>query len=104
MLDLSIIILSYNTKDVTKKALDALKNSLQNSIAEAQIVIVDNASKDKSTEMLQEYKKKFENKTLKIDLILNKDNLGYPKGNNQGLKISNGKYVLFLNSDAIIQD
>ncbi len=94
---LSIIILSYNTAEITKKCLLSLFKSLNNDKAlEYEVIVVDNGSTDKSVEMLKS------GKVGKLKLIENKENIGYPKGNNQALKSAQGKYILFLNSDVII--
>ncbi len=94
MTDLSVIIPSYNTKDITRRCLDSLiKNFSTDQSLSYEIIVIDNASTDSSKEML----KKYDVKTL-----FNEKNLGYPKANNQGTKIAKGKYILLLNSDAIV--
>ncbi len=98
MLDLSIIILSYNTKKLTKKCLFSLIDNLKKSPSlEIEIIVVDNASTDGSWQMLESFKvyKNFK-------LIKNKSNIGFAKANNQALKEAQGKYILFLNSDVIV--
>lgn len=103
MADLSVIILSYNTKDITSRCLDALLQTLSaDQSISAQIIVVDNASTDGSKQLLEQYQKK--QNYIQIKTIFNKKNLGYPKANNQGLKIAGGKYILLLNSDAIVED
>lgn len=103
-MDLSVIILSYNTKDLTKQCLDALVQSLKKTSLHSEIIVVDNASKDESVQMLKEYEKNNEDKNIHIELILNSTNNGYPKGNNQAIKVAKGDYILLLNSDAIIEN
>ncbi|MEO6509126.1 MAG: glycosyltransferase family 2 protein [Patescibacteria group bacterium] len=103
-MDLSVIILSYNTKELTKKCLDALVKSLQESELKTEIIVIDNASEDDSPEMLASYKQTSESAHIKYHIILNKENKGFPKGNNQGIEIAKGTFTLLLNSDAIIQD
>ena len=96
MLDLSIIIVSYNSKDFLKKCLLSIQQCIESNLA-YEIIVVDNNSSDKSSEMV---KKEFS----QIKLIANNQNLGFSKANNQGIKISSrSKYVLFLNPDTIIQ-
>lgn len=89
---LSIIILSYNTRDITLKCLDSVFKSINTNNIE--VIVIDNGSQDGSKEILQG------KSNLKI--ILNEKNLGYSKGNNQGIKAAQGEYILFLNSDVII--
>lgn len=98
---LSVIILSYNTQETTKQCLDSLIKSLNG--INCEIIVVDNGSTDGSVKVIQNLKLKIQNENVKFKVILNQKNLGYPKGNNQGLKIATGKYILFLNSDAIIK-
>ncbi len=96
--DLSIIILSYNTIELLKNCLQSVLNSdLANYAME--VIVVDNNSSDGSREYLEELKIKSE----KLKVILNKKNIGYSGGNNVGLKYAQGKYVLFLNSDTVVE-
>jgi hypothetical protein len=93
--DLSIIILSYNTKGLLKDLLQSVINSKHNGY-QVETIVVDNASYDGSPEMV---KKQFP----KIKLLINKENLGFSKGNNGGIKIAQGRYLLFLNSDTLLE-
>jgi len=94
--DLSVIILSYNTKLLLKNCLlSVLKSKLDD--YRVQVIVVDNASTDGSAEMV---KKNFDKK---VELVLSKRNLGFSGGNNLGLKSAKGKYILFLNSDTEIR-
>ena len=97
---LSIIIVSFNTKDITKNCLESVFNSLKNSEISYEIVIVDNDSQDGSVEMLREMQKKHP----QIKLALNKINTGFGKANNQGVKLASSEYVLLLNSDTVVLD
>lgn len=92
--DLSIIILSYNTKDLLKRLLLSILNSKKDGF-KIETIIVDNASKDGSVPMVK-------NNFPDFKLIINKRNLGFSKGNNKGIKIAKGKYLLFLNSDTLL--
>lgn len=104
MPQLSVIILSYNTKLVTKDSLGALARSVAKQEVTAEAIVVDNDSQDGSVEMLQSYEKSQLPSNFSVRLILNKENAGYPKGNNQGIEVAKGKYILLLNSDAIIKE
>ena len=57
MIDLSIVIVSYNTRDITKKCLDTIQASLRNAQFQTEIIVFDNASTDGSVEMLQSQEK-----------------------------------------------
>lgn len=98
-IDLSIIIVSFNTKDITKNCLDSINRSLWKSKIKYEIIVVDNNSHDGSKEMLEEYAKNKNNKTVYLQT---NENLGFGKGNNFALKYAQGKYLLLLNSDTII--
>jgi GT2 family glycosyltransferase len=102
MKDLSVVIVSYNTKEITKQCIDELIQLFQESSnLHVEIIVVDNGSEDKSVEMLKEIKAL---KNFDIKIIANDENLGFAKANNQGITIADGKYILLLNSDVIIKD
>ncbi len=83
---LSIIIVSYNTKELLKQCLDSVSKS---SFKEPyEVIVVDNASSDGSEDLAT---------------IKNHQNTGYPFSNNQGIKIAKGEYVLLLNSDTEVK-
>jgi GT2 family glycosyltransferase len=98
----SIIIVSYNTADIT---IDCLKSILHDKGLKQtpfEIIIVDNNSHDDSIVKIKKFKENLKQKDCQLTLISNKDNAGFGKANNQGLKIAKGNYILFLNSDTII--
>ena len=90
-MQVSIIIVSYNTKELTKKAIQSVFDKTEG--IEYEIIVVDNASKDGSVE---ELKKTFQDK---ITVIQSKENLGFGRANNLGIKQSKGEYIFLLNSD-----
>ncbi|OGK22319.1 hypothetical protein A2866_05290 [Candidatus Roizmanbacteria bacterium RIFCSPHIGHO2_01_FULL_39_8] len=105
MVKLSVIILSYNTKEITQKSIAALVNRLPvGTDFLSEVIIVDNGSTDGSVTNIKAQIAKLKDKNMQFKLIENKSNLGYPRGNNQGLKIAKGEYILFLNSDVISED
>jgi len=87
---LSIIIVNWNVKEYLEKCLESIPE-----IPDYEIIVVDNASKDGSCEMV---KAKFP----KVKLIASEKNLGFAAGNNLGLKSATGDFLLFLNPDTII--
>lgn len=97
---ISIIIISYNTADITINCLKSIleDKGLKNDIP-FEIIIIDNNSQDDSVSKIKEFKKL---NNCQIKITENKDNVGFSQANNQGLKISQGNYILFLNSDTII--
>lgn len=93
MIDVSIIIVNYNTKKLILDCLSSIKRQTNN--IEYEIIVVDNNSNDGSQEAIsKEYPE--------IILIINKANNGFGKANNQGIKIAKGKYIFLLNSDTIL--
>jgi hypothetical protein len=92
-MDLSVIIVSWNTK----KLLDDCIKSIFKYTKELnfEVIVIDNGSTDGSPQMI---KAKF----AKVILIKNKDNLGFTKANNQGIKAAKGDYIVLLNSDAYL--
>lgn len=91
---LSVIVLSYNTKDLLEKCLKSLDGGREG-VEGCEVIVVDNGSTDGSQEMVRKSIKSI----TSLKLIENKENLGYAKGNNVGLAQAMGKYILFLNSD-----
>ncbi len=92
--DLSIIILNYNVKELLLNSLDSIfKNKGKDD--KWQIIMVDNASQDGSVEAVRE-------KYPKVELITNKENLGFSAGNNVGVKVAKAPVILFLNPDTVI--
>jgi GT2 family glycosyltransferase len=88
----SIIILNYNAGDLL---LDCV-NSIQKSTYENfEVILVDNISKDNSH-------KKCKEKFPSIKLIENSENFGYCEGNNIGLRIAKGEFIMILNPDTIV--
>ncbi|MDQ3239370.1 MAG: glycosyltransferase family 2 protein [bacterium] len=91
MTDLTIIILSYNGKELLKQTLDSVLESIGNKL-NVQIIVCDNGSVDGSVEMIKA-------KYCMVGLVENNANLGFSAGNNRAISKIKGEYVLFLNSD-----
>ncbi len=94
-MDVSIVIVSYNTCDLLGQCLRSIY-SLKSDL-EIEVVVVDNASSDGSQEMC---KVEF----TEVDLIENSENNRYAIANNQGWQVTSGRNILFLNSDTIVLD
>ena len=97
-MDLSIIIVNYNTKKLLKEAVDSVLLKTKN--IKYEIFIIDNNSSDNS---ITYFKKHFSNNN-NIKIISNNKNLGFAKANNIGIKKAKGKFILLLNPDTLIQD
>ena len=94
-MQLSVIILNYNVRYFLEQCVLSVQKALEN--IDAEIIIVDNNSSDDSCEMM---KKRFPN----VKLIENKQNLGFPKGNNIGVKQAKGEYICILNPDTVVAE
>jgi hypothetical protein len=94
---LSIIIVNFNTKDLTKACIESVMN--EGSSLDFEVVVVDNNSKDGSIDELKKLWRKYKN----LKLIENKENLGFSKANNQGARAASGEYILLLNSDTVVK-
>jgi GT2 family glycosyltransferase len=92
-MDVSIIILNYNTCELTLNAIQSVYDSQTTSSYE--IIVVDNHSSDAS---VTEIKRRYPD----VRLIENLRNDGFSKGNNIGIKLATGRYILLLNSDTIM--
>jgi len=92
-MDLSVIILNYNTKDLLRKCLASATASRTG--YEMEIIVADNASRDGSMEMVAA-------EFPSVTRLQNAGNLGFSKGNNAAMRIAKGRYVLLLNSDTTV--
>lgn len=92
-MNLSIIIVSYNTRDVTDECLASIYSAEWRRSFE--VIVVDNNSSDGSVEMIRE-------KYPQARLIANDFNALFAKANNQGASIAKGKYLFLLNSDTLV--
>lgn len=90
MTQLSIILLSFNTRVYLAQALQSIEAQKQ---PNWEVIVVDNASSDNSVEMV---KKDFP----WVRVIKNKENIGFAAGNNVGMKQAQGQYIMLMNSDA----
>jgi N-acetylglucosaminyl-diphospho-decaprenol L-rhamnosyltransferase len=91
---LSVIIVSYNVKHFLEQCLCSVQRAAGYDV---EVIVVDNNSSDGSVDYLR-------NKYPFAHFIVNKENTGFARANNQALAIARGKYVLFLNPDTIIPE
>ncbi len=91
MIDISVIIVNYNTALLAKKCVESL---LSQRNVHAEIIVVDNHSHDDSVNLLRAFEPR-------ITLICNQDNKGFGKANNQAFLKSRGRYLFMLNPDAM---
>ena len=94
MVDLSIIIISYNTCELTVKCIESIFKYTKG--VNFEVIVVDNASTDKSVLTIA---RKFKSR---VTLIKNKENVGFGVANNQGMSVAEGRYICLLNSDTLL--
>ena len=91
---LSVVFLSYNTRDLTRQALSSVLAAAEG--LEVEIFVVDNASADGSADMVAE-------EFPQVKLICNEANVGFSAGNNVALRQVAGEYALLINTDTIVR-
>ncbi len=94
-MQLSVIILNYNVVHFLELCIHSVQKATKN--IDAEIIVVDNASADGSLQMMH-------HKYPEIKLIANRQNEGFPKGNNLGFKHAKGDYVCILNPDTLVSE
>jgi GT2 family glycosyltransferase len=94
-MQLSVIILNYNVRYFLELCILSVQKALEN--VDGEIIVVDNNSQDNSCEMM---KQRFPN----VKLIENKENSGFPKGNNIGVAAAKGEYICILNPDTVVAE
>lgn len=92
MVQVSIILVNYNTLQVTNDCIDSIKKNVKS--VDYEIIVVDNASSDDSIKVFSERKD--------IIFIESGANIGFGRANNMGANIASGKYLFFLNTDTIL--
>jgi O-antigen biosynthesis protein len=94
-MDLSVVIVSYNVKYFLEQCLHSVEKATQH--LQAEVFVVDNNSVDGSAQMVAE-------KFPSVQLIINERNVGFAKANNQAIRKAEGRYVLLLNPDTVVQE
>lgn len=95
VVDVSIIIVNYNVREFLHQALQSVRRASAG--LNVEVIVVDNNSADGSTEMVAD-------EFPEVTLIENRDNTGFSRANNQGIRIAQGRYLLILNPDTILQE
>lgn len=94
-MQLSVIILNYNVRYFLEQCVRSVQKALEN--IDAEIIVVDNNSSDDSCLMMKQL-------FPQITLIENKENLGFPKGNNIAVEQAKGEYICILNPDTVVAE
>ncbi|MBR2361302.1 MAG: glycosyltransferase family 2 protein [Spirochaetaceae bacterium] len=92
-MDVSVIIVNYNTKDLLRNCLESVFTQTQG--IQFEVIVSDNGSEDGSQDMVREL-------FPQVILIENNANLGFGSANNRGLDHAQGKYIFYLNSDTVL--
>ncbi|MBQ0142632.1 MAG: glycosyltransferase family 2 protein [Prevotellaceae bacterium] len=94
MIEVSIIIVNYNTLQITAECIDSIFRFTTN--VNFEVILVDNGSIDGSEQHFAS--------DDRITYIYLKENIGFGRANNEGVKYATGRNILFLNSDTLLQD
>jgi len=89
-IDLAVVMVSYNTKELLKRSLKSIYQNVKGISFE--IIVVDNGSSDNSVKMIRK-------ESPQVKLIENQENLGFARANNQAIKQSRARYFLLFNPD-----
>ena len=94
MVDVSVVIINYNTRELTRDCIQSIYDqTLQVSF---EVIVIDNASTDGSVEILSSLDHE------KYSYIYNKENTGFSRANNTASHNARGKYLFFMNSDMVL--
>jgi GT2 family glycosyltransferase len=93
LIDLSVVIVSWNTRAVLRNCLTSVLRHL--GTLSAEVIVIDNGSSDHSARMIA-------HEFPHVRLIANDTNRGFAAANNQGLRIARGRHVLLLNPDTVV--
>ena len=99
---LSVVILSFNTKELIQRCLVSLEDAIQNQkgCLIMEVIVLDNNSTDGSVDFLKNWE--HEQLSYKKIVIFEKKNLGFSAGCNKAVRLATGNFLLFLNSDVMI--
>ena len=95
MKDLSVIIVNYNVSYFLEQCLLSVRKAVEG--LEAEVFVVDNNSVDGSAEMVRR-------RFPEVILHANRENVGFSRANNQAIRRAQGKYVLLLNPDTVVEE
>lgn len=87
----SIIVVNWNRREYVGECLNSLRSQ---SFRDFEVILVDNGSTDGSVESIEENFPGF------VRILKNKENVGFARGNNQGIEVARGEYIVLLNNDA----
>ncbi len=92
---LTFIVVNYNGKEHVEECLESI---MRQSYRKFKVVVIDNASSDSSLETLRDYADKYS----RVEVVENKENVGFAKAANQAIEIVDSKFVALVNNDAVL--
>ena len=95
MQTLTVIVVSYNTRDLTRACLESVYR--ETALSDFEVIVVDNASEDGSAEMIRE-------EFPQVRLFALEENVGFAAANNRAAAEADGRYILLLNPDTVVLD
>jgi GT2 family glycosyltransferase/glycosyltransferase involved in cell wall biosynthesis len=93
---ISIVLITFNNLEYTKSCIESIFTYSR--YPNFELILVDNHSQDGTIEYLKELK----SRKPTVQVILNEENKGFAGGNNLGLKVAEGEYIVFLNNDTVV--
>ncbi len=93
----SVIIVTYNGEKFIERL---IKSVAEQTFRDLELIVVDNASKDKTVEIISEFGK---NSDFPLKIMMPEKNLGYTGGVNSGIRNSSGDFILILNQDTYLE-
>ncbi len=98
MIDISVIIVNWNVRELLRRCLASVIESCKKDAGfQTEIIVIDNASSDDSVGTVEQ-------EFPQVRLVRNACNLGFTSANNQGIRLSSGRYLLLLNPDTEVRD
>ncbi len=101
MIDLSVIIVSFNSAELLGNCLKSVTIGLKDKKISGEVIVVDNNSDDGRDDVIAKFK--VQSSKFKVKTIENSENVGFGRANNQGSKKAGGRYLLFLNPDTQVK-
>lgn len=92
-MELSIVIINYNTFELTCQCIDSIVDKTRD--VSYEIIVVDNASHERDPQ-------EFAHRYPQIKLVRSEKNVGFAGGNNLGIAVAEGQYIVLLNSDTVL--
>jgi GT2 family glycosyltransferase len=95
MRKISVVIVSYNVREILVECIDSVRKALEG--IDGEIIVVDNCSRDDTVSYLRDH-------CPDVQLIANLENVGFARANNQAIRQSESEYVLLLNPDTVVYE